>query len=109
MYAILEAEANEKLQKKIDAERVKKEREIKRRKLDEAATRKKELAAIKKTNKAREICQECTAERKADKKNRVKWLSCFDCGKWFCSDCLPSIFSTACSQVYRCNCCSNEQ
>ena len=47
---------------------MKKEREIKRRKLDEAATRKKELAALKKTNKAREICHECTAERKADKK-----------------------------------------
>ncbi len=102
--SILEAEVNERLQRKIDADRVKQEREIKRRKLDAAAIRKKELASIKKINKARETCHECTIEKKRDK-NKVKWLHCFDCGKWCCADCLPSVFSTACSQVYRCESC----
>ncbi len=28
--------------------------------------------------------------------------------KWFCSQCLPAVFSTACSQVYMCKSCINE-
>jgi len=86
--ALMQDEENQKLQKKIDTDRLKKQRESKRRKMDEEATRKKELKSIKKINKAREIC-ECLKERKNDKANKNRWLDCFDCGKWCCTDCLP--------------------
>ncbi len=50
----MQAEENEKLQKNIDNERAKKERQAKKSKLDEEAARKKELLQIKRNNKARE-------------------------------------------------------
>jgi hypothetical protein len=107
--AILEAEANEKLQKKIDAERAKRDKEIKRRKLDEAAAHKKELAALKKNQQGERNLPRVYGRKKSRQKNKVKiWLSCYDCGKWCCADCQPSIFSTACSQVYRCKSCLRE-
>ena len=105
----MQAEENEKLQKNIDNERAKKERQAKKRKLDEEAARKKELLQIKRNNKARENCHECSKERKNDKKFKSTWLFCFACGKWCCSECQPDIFSTACSQVYRCTACLSHE
>jgi hypothetical protein len=105
---IMQNDDNEKLQKKIDTQRSKVERDNKKRKLDEDAARKKELIFIKRANKAREVCHECSKEKKMDKKNKSTWLFCFHCHKWCCSQCLPAVFSTACSQVYMCKSCINE-
>ena len=65
--SILEAEVNERLQRKIDADRVKQEREIKRRKLDAAAIRKKELASIKKKIKREKLVTNVQSKRNAIK------------------------------------------
>ena len=102
----MQTDENTKLQKKIDMERGKEERARKKRKVDEELTRKREQTAIKRMNKSRQVCSDCGGDKKDDKKNKSRWTTCFDCSKWCCYDCLPSIFSTACSQVYRCQECS---
>ncbi len=58
-------------------------------------------------NEARKICHLCQTHQTL--KNKLGWITCFDCSCWCCYDCLPQAFKGACVfTTYSCFGCSLE-
>jgi len=105
---ITSGSAIEQLQEeKASKEREAEERAEKKAKAQEAKLRAQQMAQVKRMNKARKICHLCQTHQTL--KNKLGWITCFDCSCWCCYDCLPQAFKGACVfTTYSCFGCSLE-